>query len=77
MAIGKNSVVALCVIIISVFSTSFLQVNFLPYSYKMLLVILGRVDIYITSKTYKWDTCAGEKMNLVIEQKKSNYIHNL
>merc|ERR1711973_255293 len=27
--------------------------------YKMLLVILGRVDIYITSKTYKWDTCAG------------------
>jgi len=27
--------------------------------YKILLVILGRVDIYVTTKTYKWDTCAG------------------
>jgi len=28
--------------------------------YKILLVILGRVDIYVTTKTYKWDTCAGQ-----------------
>ena len=29
--------------------------------YKILCVVLGLVDIYITSKpsTYKWDTCAG------------------
>ena len=27
--------------------------------YKILLVILGCVDVYVTTKTYKWDTCAG------------------
>ena len=28
--------------------------------YKILLVVLQRVDIYVTTKTYKWDTCAGD-----------------
>jgi len=28
--------------------------------YKLLLVVLGRVDIYVTTKTYKWDTCVGQ-----------------
>jgi len=28
--------------------------------YKLLLVVLGQVDIYVTTKTYKWDTCAGQ-----------------
>jgi len=28
--------------------------------YKILLVVLGCVDIYVTTKTYKWDTCAGD-----------------
>ena len=32
----------------------------LCFRYKLLLVVLGKVDIYVTTKTYKWDTCAGK-----------------